>query len=80
MGEFVMPEAVAVGVWIAIGFYALAGAFVWLWLTLAGFSRFDANAGQAPFYVKALWAPGCLALWPVLLKRAFGAGPPEDRP
>lgn len=75
-----MPEMLALGVWIAIGLYAAAGLLVWLWLAFKGFPRFDANAEHAPFYVKLLWAPGCLAVWPLLLPRAFGAVPAEDRP
>ena len=75
-----MPDMLAEWIWIGAGLYGLAGFLVWLWLMLSGFGRFDANAAHAPFYVKLLWAPGCLALWPLLLRRAFGAVPVEDRP
>lgn len=74
-----MPEALAMSIWIAAGGYALVGALVALWLALFGFSRFDPNAASAPFALKLLWFPGCVALWPILLGRAFGAPPPEDR-
>ena len=75
-----MPEAIAIGLWSAIGLYALAGVIVALWLGLAGFRRFDQNAANASAYVKLLWLPGKIALWPLLLGRAFGAPPPEGRP
>lgn len=74
-----MPEALAISIWIAVGAYALVGALVALWLVFFGFSRFDSNAATAPFALKLLWLPGCMALWPILLRRASGASPPEDR-
>jgi hypothetical protein len=74
-----MPEMIAIAIWTAIGLYALMGAPVALWLLLIGFRRFDQNAAAAPLYTRLLWLPGLIALWPLLLRRALGAIPPEDR-
>lgn len=73
-----MPETFAIGIWIAVGGYALIGAGVTAWLIVSGL-RFDSNAAGAPAYVKLLWLPGLIALWPLLLRRASGKIPPEDR-
>lgn len=75
-----MPETLAIFIWAAIGIYALFGAIVALWLAVAGLGRFDQNAAAAPAPIKLLWLPGMIALWPLVLRRAFGATPPEDRP
>jgi hypothetical protein len=74
-----MPEALAMGFWAAIGFYTLIGVVIASVLSFAGLSRLDPNAAAAPFHVRLLWIPGMIALWPLLLRRAFGAPPPEDR-
>jgi hypothetical protein len=74
-----MPETIAREIWAFVGAYALVGAVVAVWLNLAGLRRFDEAAVHAPLGVKLLRLPGFVVLWPLLVRRALGAGPPEDR-
>jgi hypothetical protein len=68
----------ALGFWLGLFGYTSLGLLVGLWLLGFGLARFDNKAAQAPWWVKLLWLPGMLALWPVLLRRALGARAQED--
>jgi hypothetical protein len=71
-----MSEQAAGIIWMALGLYAGLGGFVAL-IAFARLARFDAEAARAPFYVKLLWAPGLVALWPLMLARLFKLSAPR---
>ncbi len=73
-----MPEQAAILFWCVISAYAAIGALVALWLTLFSLKDIDKNAAAAPFGIKLLLAPGLVALWPLMLMRAFRRKPRED--
>jgi hypothetical protein len=76
-----MSEQAAMAVWTAVGAYLGLGLLVLVWLLAAGgLARLDPLAQAAPVRVKLLTAPGLVALWPIVLLRACGVRPPEDRP
>jgi hypothetical protein len=64
---------------MAVGAYAALGVLVLIALLAGGLKRFGPAAASAPLHVKALLAPGMIALWPVMLARMFGVRPVEDR-
>lgn len=74
-----MIEMLAVSFWLLLAGYAAVGAVVAGWMLTFALKRVDHNAAIAPFYVKALWVPGLITLWPLVLLRAAGVRPPEDR-
>lgn len=74
-----MPEPIATAILITAAFYASIGAAVGVWLLAGGLRRIDPQAQIAPLPVKALWLPGLIALWPILIARAVGVRPAEDR-
>ena len=74
-----MSEMAAAVVWIGVLGYLGLGAIVWCWLLAGGLRRIDGQAAAAPLWVKALWTPGMIGLWPLLLWRAVGVAAPEDR-
>jgi hypothetical protein len=73
-----MPEMIAVSVWLAVAAYCAVGVCILLFLLAGGFARIDRNAAIAPLHVKLLLAPGLIVLWPIILRRLFGARAPED--
>jgi hypothetical protein len=60
--------------------YAAVGIALAMAMLLGGLRRVDSAAAAAPLRVKLLWVPGMIALWPVMLARALGWRPREDRP
>ena len=75
-----MPERTAELFWIGLAAYAALGAVALVLLWSGGLARFDKAAAAAPWRVKLLLAPGMIALWPLLVARAAGVQPREDRP
>lgn len=59
--------------------YLAAGVLFAVALLLGGLRRFDSSAAAAPMHVKLLLVPGMVALWPLMLRRALGWQPREDR-
>jgi len=59
--------------------YLAAGVLVAVALLLGGLRRIDTAAAAAPMRVKLLLVPGMVALWPLMLRRALGWQPHEDR-
>lgn len=59
--------------------YIALGLALAITMLLGGLRRFDPAAAAAPLRVKLLWFPGMAALWPVILARALGRRPIEDR-
>ena len=70
-----MTEAVAANIWLGVGAYATVGVVVTLVLMLGALKRLDPLAAAAPLRVKALIAPGLIALWPLVLARLFSGRP-----
>lgn len=66
-------------VWVLTAYAAIGLAFAAA-LLLGVLRRVDSVAVAAPLPVKLMWVPGMVALWPVLLARALGWQPREDRP
>lgn len=66
-------------VWLGLGAYGAIGVLIALVLLAGAIKRFDASAAAAPLGVKLLLLPGLAALWPLLLRRAMGWRPKEDR-
>ena len=64
----------------AIEVYAVVGAIFAVLFVSLGIGRVDRAAASAGWGFRALVAPGCAALWPVLLTRWIrGRNPPEER-
>jgi hypothetical protein len=74
-----MPERAAELFWIGLATYAAVGAFVLVFLWSGVLARFDKAAAAAPWRVRLVLAPGMIALWPLMLARAAGRRPQEDR-
>ena len=70
-----MTEAIAANIWLGVGAYGAVGALVTLALWLGAMKRLDPVAAKAPWRVKALVAPGVVALWPLVLARLLRARP-----
>lgn len=64
-----MTEAVAINLWLGVGAYLALGALVTLALMLGAMKRLDPLAASASMWVKAIIAPGLIALWPLVLAR-----------
>lgn len=62
-----MPEQIATGIWLCVAVYASLGVLLWVALILGLLKRMDAAAAVAPLRVKAVLAPGLIALWPLVL-------------
>ena len=66
-----MSEQFAAWIWIAFAGYLSLGALLWIVLTLGLMKHLDASAATAPWPVKAILAPGLIALWPAVLMLLF---------
>lgn len=62
-----MPEHIAARIWLCLAAYASLGVLVWIALILGLMKRLDTHAAAAPWRVKAILAPGVIALWPIVL-------------
>lgn len=62
-----MSEQFAAWIWTAFAGYLCFGALLWIVLSLGLMKRLDASAAAAPWPVKAVLAPGLIALWPAVL-------------
>jgi hypothetical protein len=67
-----MTAAAAGMIWMALAWYAAAGAVFAALMLAVGLRRLDPRAHAAPLRVKALLVPGLVALWPVMLARLAG--------
>jgi hypothetical protein len=64
----------------ALEAYAAVGAIFALVFVSVGIGRVDPSAAAAGWGFRALVAPGCAALWPLLLSRwVRGRHAPEER-
>jgi hypothetical protein len=54
--------------WI-INSYFIIGLLFAVYFALAGCSRIDPAAASARVFVRLMWLPAALVLWPILLKR-----------
>lgn len=66
-----MSEQFAALIWMAFAGYLCLGALLWIVLALGLMKRLDASAAVAPWSVKAILAPGLIALWPAVLVLLF---------
>lgn len=76
-----MAERVSVFLAVALGLYALFGAFFALAFVTFGVQRVDPNAKGSGVVFRLLIFPGSIALWPLLLKRWVSGqvSPPDER-
>jgi hypothetical protein len=51
--------------------YAAVGGLFAVYFVRRGCQRLDERAAEAPLAARLLWAPGALALWPLLLSRCL---------
>ncbi|MCZ4316413.1 hypothetical protein O4H66_23675 [Comamonadaceae bacterium G21597-S1] len=65
---------------LVLAAYAAMGLLVACAMLAGGLRRLDAAAAAAPWHVQCLFVPGIVALWPLVLRRARGRRPIEDRP
>ena len=68
-----MAEETAILFWLALAAYAAVGACLCLVLMFGLLRRLDPLAAASPSRVKAILAPGLIALWPVALVRLIKA-------
>lgn len=66
-----MSEQFAAWIWMVFAGYLSFGALLWIVLSLGLMKRLDASAAAAPWSVKAILAPGLIALWPAVLVLLF---------
>jgi hypothetical protein len=64
---------IAVFILLAVLLYMACGVLVGVPFVLAGVQRIDPAAHDAPIGFRLLILPGCVALWPFVLRRWVGA-------
>jgi hypothetical protein len=74
-----MSVEVAAWIWRGLLGYLAIGGLVAAAVLLGGMKRIDAKAARAPLHVRLLFAPGLVALWPLVLRRLGDWRPEEDR-
>lgn len=76
-----MAESIAKYFVFAAYAYALVGAVFALAFVWRGVVKVDTQAKNTGLWFRALIFPGCIAFWPLLLKRWLRANgdPPEER-
>jgi hypothetical protein len=52
-----------------IGLYLITGLALGLVFVIKGVRKLDPTADAAPLRVRMLFLPGCMAIWPLVLKR-----------
>lgn len=70
-GSTIVSEQFAAWIWIGFAGYVSLGALLWIVLTLGLMRCLDASAAAASWSVKAILAPGLIALWPAVLMLLF---------
>ncbi len=51
------------------GLYVIAGLLFGVYFVVRAHKNIDASAQGASIWVRLLWLPAAIALWPVLIKR-----------
>jgi hypothetical protein len=76
-----MPETVVSWGLVLVGAYLLAGILFALPFVLRGVKRIDPDAEHGSWGFRVLIFPGCVALWPLLVRRlrAGASGLPVER-
>jgi hypothetical protein len=64
-----MADAIVI---LMVGYAALGAAFA-VYFVARGAGAIELRAGAAPLIARLLWAPGAMALWPVLAVRCARA-------
>jgi hypothetical protein len=77
--EHAVSEQVAGYIWIALAAYLTIGAAIGALTLLFGLTRLEPSAAGMAFRVRALIAPGLMALWPLVLVRLSGRRGKEDQ-
>jgi len=52
--------------------YLLIGLLFGLWFVFKGVGKLDAASTSAGWGLRLLWLPGSIAMWPILIQKAFG--------
>ena len=63
---------------LILGVYAAVGLLFGCWFVIKGVGKIDANANNASWFLRLMWLPGALALWPILLRKIAQTPPPHD--
>lgn len=56
---------------IALGIYLALGLIASVWLLAVGLVRTDPALAVSPWRVRLILLPGCVAFWPLLLRRSL---------
>ena len=59
------------GILLGLGLYLGLGLIASIWLLTAGLVRTDPALDASPKRVRLILLPGCVALWPLLLRRSL---------
>jgi hypothetical protein len=54
--------------------YAACGLVLGLWFVARGVARIDPLGAEAVWWVRAVWLPGAVGVWPVLLMKVARLG------
>lgn len=74
-----MTEQIATVIWLALAAYLAIGAVIAVLTLVFGLTRLEPSAAGLALRVRALIAPGLIALWPLVLVRLSGRRGKEDR-
>lgn len=58
-----------------LGLYLLIGLLFGAYFVVRGHASIDSSAQGASIWVRLLWLPASIALWPVLIKRLMKGAP-----
>lgn len=54
---------------IVLCVYMCIGTVMAVWFAAKGFGTIDEAAGKATWWVRMVWMPGVVAIWPVLISK-----------
>lgn len=74
-----LSQSAASTIVLALFIYLGIGVLVALAFLVRGAGRIDPAAAQGTLGFRVLVFPGCVALWPLILKRWRAGGPPRER-
>jgi len=73
-----MIESLASVAVTLMAFYALVGLVFAVFFVWSGVGRIDPSAGEGSWGFRLLILPGCVALWPLMLRRLRSHRPPPE--
>lgn len=73
-----MAEAAARVILAVLSAYGICGAVVATWFVMRGVGRMDPAARNGSWGFRGIIWPGCVALWPWILRRTLKVSVPRD--